>query len=207
MKYIWMLAIIFSGCYKHMTAEEWKARCVSHPYYTYYTAYEAAQKEWELQRPIGGMYDDDRNRCSPISTLQLWDSPDSDAQYTLHALKEMTGETTLLGVEDKLSEIEVLDFRAYPEIYDLRPLLSRDTEVTKVIHLPAGAQVHSLWALQWELEVLDAPGVTVTGTRPEDCPTQDHLFLNGAASLTFYPESVIAFCKQLQQQRRVGEGG
>ncbi|MDD9951481.1 MAG: hypothetical protein OXT67_07940 [Zetaproteobacteria bacterium] len=202
MKHVfWLWVFLGVGCYQPMTREAWKAECMAHPYYTYYTAYEAAQKEWELQRPIGGKYDGDYNRCSPISTLQLWDSPDPDAQYTLHALKEMTGETTLLGVKEKIVELEELDFRPYPEIRDLRPLLSRNTEVTKVIHLPAGAQIDSLWALQWELEVLDAPGVTVTGTRPEDCPTKEQIFLNTAASVTFYPESVIAFCKQRQQRR------
>ncbi|MDD9951483.1 MAG: hypothetical protein OXT67_07950 [Zetaproteobacteria bacterium] len=202
MKHVfWMWVFLGVGCYKPMTREAWKAECVAHPYYTYYTAYEAAQKEWELQGPLGGMYDGDSNRCSPVAMIQLWDSPDPDVQYTLHALKDMTGETSFAGVDERLDYLEVLDFRPYPEIRDLRPLLSRNTEVTKVIHLPAGAQVHSLWALQRELEVLDAPGVTITGTRPEDCPTEEIIAMNNAAPPGFYPESVIAFCKQRQQRR------
>ncbi|MDD9950673.1 MAG: hypothetical protein OXT67_03815 [Zetaproteobacteria bacterium] len=197
MKYVWMLVIFFSGCYKHMTAEEWKARCMSHPYYTYYTAYEAGKSQRDIGGKIGGNYDDDNNRCSPTSTVQLWNSSDPDAQYTLQALKEMTGATTLMGLKAKITELEVLDFRPYPEIRDLRPLMSRNHEVTKIIRLPEGAQIHSLWALQSELEVLDAPGVTVTGTRPEDCPTEELIVMNRAAPPAFYPQSVIEFCKQL----------
>ncbi|MDD9950693.1 MAG: hypothetical protein OXT67_03915 [Zetaproteobacteria bacterium] len=197
MKHVWVLVLFFSGCYKHMTAEEWKARCMSHPYYLYYNAYEAGKSQRDIERPIGGNYDDDNNRCSPLSAIQLWDSPDPDAQYTLQVLKDITGETTLIGVEERLNEVEVLDFRPYPEIRDLRPLMSRNHEVTKIIRLPEGAQIHSLWALQSELEVLDAPGVTVTGTRPEDCPTEELIVMNRAVPPAFYPQSVIEFCTQL----------
>ena len=56
----------------------------------------------------------------------------------------------------------ILDFRSYPDIYDLRPLISRNHEVTKAIYLPDGAKVNTLWGLQSELEILDAPHVTVT---------------------------------------------
>ena len=199
MKYVslWVWAFLLSGCYKILTEEEWKAQCVAHPYYTYYNAYEAGKSEWEIHAPIGGNYDSKNNRCSPTSTVQLWNSPDPDAQYTLQALKEMTGATTLMGLKEKITELEVLDFRPYPEIRDLRPLLSRNHEVTKIIRLPEGAQIHSLWALQSELEVLDAPGVTVTGTRPEDCPTEELIVMNRAVPPAFYPQSVIEFCKQL----------
>ena len=197
MKRLWVWVLLLSGCYGRMTTEEWRQLCVEHPYYTYYTAYEAGKSEWDIGMPIGGNYDSKNNRCSPISTVQLWDSPDPDVQYTLNALKEMTGETTLMGVKIKIKELEVMDFRAYPEIRDLRPLLSRNFIRTKAIYLPEGAEVNSLWALQTELEVLDAPGVTVTGTRPEDCPTEDYLHLNAAASFVDYPRSVIEFCQQL----------
>ncbi|MDD9951487.1 MAG: hypothetical protein OXT67_07970 [Zetaproteobacteria bacterium] len=197
MKRLLILVLLLSGCYERMTTEEWRQLCMDHPYYTYYTAYEAGKSQRDIGGPIGGHYDSKNNRCSPVGMIQLWDSPDPDVQYTIHALKEMTGETTFAGVDEKLNELEVLDFRAYPQIRDLRPLLSRNHEVTKVIHFPEGAEVNSLWALQTELEVLDAPGVTVTGTRPEDCPTEDYLHLNAAASFVDYPRSVIEFCQQL----------
>ena len=197
MKYVWVLVFLCSGCYKILTEEEWKAQCVAHPYYTYYTAYEAGKIQREIEGPIGGNIDSRNNHCSPTSTLELWESSDADAQYTIQVLKEMTGESTLAAVEEKLATFEVLDFRPYPQIRDLRPMMSRNHEVTQMIRLPEGAQIHSLWALQTELAVLDAPGVTVTGTRPEDCPTSDQIFLNTAASVAFYPQSVIEFCKQL----------
>ena len=181
-----------------MNVEEWKQECVTHPYYTYYTAYEASIEEGKRERPVGGKYDGESNICSPNSLFELWDSSDLNVQYTLNALKEITGETTLAGVKEKLTQLEVIDFRPYHDIRDLRPLTSRNYEVTQAIYLPEGAQVNSLWALQSKLEVLDAPNVKVTGTRPEDCPTESYIFINNAVPVDDYPDSVVNFCKSLK---------
>ncbi|MDD9952243.1 MAG: hypothetical protein OXT67_11835 [Zetaproteobacteria bacterium] len=185
------------SCYREMTTEEWRQECLSHPYYTYYTAREATRIEWENQRHLGGKNDGENNRCSMISAMQLWDSSDPDTQYTIHALKELTGETTFEAARRKFSDLEVLDFRDYPDIHDLRPLISRNHEVTKAIYLPDGAKVNTLWGLQSELKVLDAPNVTVTGTRPEDCPTQTRIVINNVVPVNDYPDSVLDFCKNL----------
>ncbi|MDD9950404.1 MAG: hypothetical protein OXT67_02460 [Zetaproteobacteria bacterium] len=197
-----LLVLLFTtftlfGCYRPMTTEEWRQECLSHPYYTYYTAGEAAEIEWEMQGPLGGRFDHKNNRCSVISAMQVWDSSDPDTQYTIHALKELTGENTFEAARRKLSDLEVLDFRDYPDIHDLRPLISRNYKATKAIYLPDGAKVNTLWGLQSELEILDAPNLTVTGTRPEDCPTVDYIFVNNAAPPAFYPPSVMEFCKNL----------
>ncbi|MDD9952378.1 MAG: hypothetical protein OXT67_12515, partial [Zetaproteobacteria bacterium] len=104
MKRLLIVTFALFGCYKPFTTEEWKAECLSSPHYVYYTAREATRIEWRNQRKLGGKYDHKHNRCSMISAMQLWDSSDPDTQYTINALKELTGETTFEAVDEKLDE-------------------------------------------------------------------------------------------------------
>ncbi|MDD9951145.1 MAG: hypothetical protein OXT67_06220, partial [Zetaproteobacteria bacterium] len=177
-----------------------KKECLEHPNYVFNTPREVALLEAELQQPLGGILfsHEERYRCRVKGVREFWEDPNPEIQYTLQALKDLTGAEDKEEVHQRLAGLEVVDLRGYPEIHDLSPLTSLTINTTQV-YLPEGAKVRSLWGLQSMRElpkVFDAPQVTILGTRPEDCPTAEYVSINNVIQV-WYPPSVVSFCKRL----------
>ena len=189
-----------SACVEPLTLEQFAAECHESPNYVFNTPEEISRLEGKRNGPVGGDIFSYQMpyRCRAKGVHEFWDDPDPNVQYTLQVLREVTGSDDPEAVDRITGEMEVIDLRAYPELYDLRPLSF--TTKTQEIYLPPEARIRSLWSFQSKSapRVLDAPGLTVDGTRPEDCPTHNELILNNVIGPLDYPPSVVQLCRQLR---------
>ena len=204
MRYLTLLGLSLLGlsaCVEPLTLEQFAAECREHPNYVFNTPEEISRLEGWLERNVGGdiFSYQMQYKCRAKGILEFWDDPNPEVQYTLQAIKDITGTDDPVEVDRRIDDVTVLDLRNYPELYDLRPL--EINSGTTTVYLPENAHVNSLWAFQSSRgapQVFEAPGLTVDGTRPEDCPTRTQIQVNNVIGPLDYPPSVVQLCRQLR---------
>lgn len=202
-----LILLAMSSCYR-VTLDESKKNCEANPNYIWRTPKEVSDLQWEAQGYIGGRYFEEDHCCSVKGVIDYWNDPDPDIQYTINAIKEITGTEDRFEAQRQLFELQEIDLSDYPEITDLRPFKTKRLDIERFT-LPENAKIKSLFPLSVEgsmeedfdsPKVLEAEGLIITGTRAEDCPIKKEIDVDDKIFDWFnYPKSVVEFCRNSKE--------